>query len=78
MTTGRRGNPAATAPRGSRRGRSAWYGPAKGSYSNARGGDCVDVAPGIVPVLGSERAEDGPVLLFATATWAAFLPAVKH
>ncbi|MDI3390260.1 DUF397 domain-containing protein [Streptomyces sp. B-S-A8] len=47
----------------------------KSSYSNGQGGECVEVArnvPDIVPVRDSKQAE-GPVLLFAAASWTAFL-----
>ena len=56
----------------------------RSSYSNASGGNCVEVAQGshgVVPVRDSKRAAEvspGPVLLFGTAPWAAFLAALKH
>jgi len=53
----------------------------KSSYSNASGGDCVEVAsglPGVVPVRDSKQAEEGPVLLFEATAWAAFLSSVDH
>ena len=56
----------------------AWH---KSSYSNGDGGDCVEVAhgiPGFVPVRDSKRvAIDGPVLLFRTGSWNAFLAATQ-
>jgi hypothetical protein len=51
----------------------------KSSYSNAEGGSCVEVAdglPGVVPVRDS-KVPDGPVLVFPTVGWAAFVEAVK-
>ncbi|MEU1455759.1 DUF397 domain-containing protein [Streptomyces avermitilis] len=51
------------------------------SYSNASGGDCVEVAanfPGIVPVRDSRRGQDGPVLLLTTTAWSAFVGDVKR
>ncbi|MBM9504901.1 DUF397 domain-containing protein [Actinacidiphila acididurans] len=51
----------------------------KSSYSNANGGDCVEVAsgvPGVVPVRDSKDPE-GPALLFPAASWSAFLTEVK-
>ncbi|MEU9170653.1 DUF397 domain-containing protein [Streptomyces sp. NPDC048420] len=52
----------------------------KSSYSNGTGGDCVEVArgvPGVTPVRDSKKGQDGPVLLFPTASWTAFLASVK-
>ncbi|WNM35915.1 DUF397 domain-containing protein [Streptomyces sp. Li-HN-5-11] len=51
------------------------------SYSNASGGDCVEVAdghPGVIPVRDSKRAGDSPVLLFKASAWTAFLAALNH
>ncbi|MEU2583033.1 DUF397 domain-containing protein [Streptomyces avermitilis] len=50
------------------------------SYSNASGGDCVEVAnfPRIVPVRDSKRGQDGPVLLLTTTAWSAFVADVKR
>ncbi|MEU9468171.1 DUF397 domain-containing protein [Streptomyces avermitilis] len=51
------------------------------SYSNASGGDCVEVVanlPGIVPVRDSKRGQSGPVLLLTTTAWSAFVADVKH
>ncbi|MEU0738321.1 DUF397 domain-containing protein [Streptomyces sp. NPDC006134] len=48
----------------------------KSSHSNGDGGDCVEVAanlPGVVPVRDTKHAGDGPVLLFRTDAWSAFL-----
>ncbi|WP_328951749.1 DUF397 domain-containing protein [Streptomyces sp. NBC_00184] len=53
--------------------------PAKSSYSNTSGGDCLEVAdghPGLVPVRDSKRPH-GPVLLVDAAAWAPFVEAVK-
>jgi hypothetical protein len=53
----------------------------KSSYSNASGGDCVEVAPvfpGVVPVRYSKQAaEEGAVLLFEATTWTTFLSSLK-
>ncbi|AKZ57345.1 hypothetical protein SAM23877_4300 [Streptomyces ambofaciens ATCC 23877] len=46
----------------------------KSSYSDANGGNCVEVAPGfhsVVPVRDSKNP-DGPVLLVGRAAWSAF------
>jgi len=51
----------------------------KSSYSNADGGDCIEVAdniPGAVPVRDSKDPH-GPALLFPAATWTAFITAIK-
>ena len=51
----------------------------KSSYSNGTGGDCVEVADGlvgIVPVRDSKRP-DGPVLVVSAAAWAPFVAEVK-
>jgi hypothetical protein len=51
----------------------------KSSYSNATGGDCIEVADnilGAVPVRDSKDPE-GPALLFPAAAWSAFVTAVK-
>ncbi|MEV7171314.1 DUF397 domain-containing protein [Streptomyces sp. NPDC093224] len=50
------------------------------SYTNAEGGNCVEVSddlPGLVPVRDSKLAAVGPVLLFPAAVWAPFIRAVK-
>jgi hypothetical protein len=49
------------------------------SYSNAAGGDCVEVAdgfPGAVPVRDSKNPA-GPVLRFRAAAWSAFVDGMK-
>lgn len=51
----------------------------KSSYSNASGGECVEVADGItglVPVRDS-KVPDGPALLFRAAAWAPFVAGLK-
>jgi hypothetical protein len=64
------------------RGRVRWR---ASSYSNAEGGNCVEVAslsgggrlaPGAVPVRDSKRPR-GPALRFGAGAWAAFVEAVK-
>ncbi|GAB2976463.1 hypothetical protein GCM10023080_046400 [Streptomyces pseudoechinosporeus] len=54
----------------------------KSSYSNGDGGNCVEVAlghPEAIPVRDSKTAHHGgPVLLFRTTAWAAFLAEVKQ
>jgi len=50
------------------------------SYSNATGGDCVEVAPGhpeVVPVRDS-KSQDGSVLLIGPAAWSAFTAILKR
>ncbi|KWT60379.1 hypothetical protein ADL21_19375 [Streptomyces albus subsp. albus] len=51
----------------------------KSSYSNANGGNCVEIAediPGTIPVRDS-KTPHGPILTFPTAAWAAFIDALK-
>jgi hypothetical protein len=51
----------------------------KSSYSNANGGQCVEVAanlPRVVAVRDS-KDPDGPKLIFEPAQWAAFTSGVK-
>ncbi|MBI0376789.1 DUF397 domain-containing protein [Streptomyces albiflaviniger] len=51
----------------------------KSSYSNGDGGDCVEIAdnlPGLVPVRDSKNP-DGPALIFAAESWAAFIASLK-
>ncbi|MEU5028877.1 DUF397 domain-containing protein [Streptomyces milbemycinicus] len=51
----------------------------KSSYSNADGGECVEVADGhsgIVPIRDSKQPH-GPVLVFPTAAWSAFVAELK-
>jgi hypothetical protein len=52
----------------------------KSSYSNATGGDCLEVAdniPGLVPVRDS-KAPNGPALLLSAAAWAPFVASLKR
>ncbi|MFE1589184.1 DUF397 domain-containing protein [Streptomyces sp. NPDC058737] len=52
----------------------------KSSYSNASGGECVEVAhnlPSLVPVRDSKDPARG-ALLFAAPAWAAFLDGVRR
>ncbi|MGW2720977.1 DUF397 domain-containing protein [Streptomyces sp. NPDC001492] len=47
----------------------------KSSYSNAEGGECVEVAdglPGIVPVRDS-KVQEGPVVIVSAGAWTAFI-----
>ena len=47
----------------------------KSSYSNADGGDCVEVSdglPGLVPVRDS-KVQEGPVLIVSAGAWTAFI-----
>ena len=49
------------------------------TYSNAEGGNCVEVAHragGVVPVRDT-KCPDGPALFFGTRAWAAFVDALK-
>jgi hypothetical protein len=51
----------------------------KSSYSDANGGDCIEVAPAIpdlVPVRDSKNP-DGPTLAFERSAWAAFVSALR-
>jgi len=52
----------------------------KSTYSDANGGNCVEVAPGFpgaVPVRDS-KTPDGPVLVVGRAAWAAFTGATRR
>lgn len=52
----------------------------RSSRSNGDGGYCVEVAdglPGVVPVRDS-KVQDGPVLLFRSPAWTAFVAEVKR
>ncbi|WP_455360683.1 DUF397 domain-containing protein [Streptomyces sp. SYSU K21746] len=54
-----------------------WY---KSSYSDASGGNCVEVAgnlPHVVPVRDS-KAQLGPALVFRAGAWSSFVSAVKN
>ncbi|WP_329149297.1 DUF397 domain-containing protein [Streptomyces sp. NBC_01456] len=51
----------------------------KSSYSNGGDANCIEIAdgfPGAVPVRDSKNPE-GPVLLFPTAAWSAFIGGVR-
>ncbi|MEU2793919.1 DUF397 domain-containing protein [Streptomyces sp. NPDC007100] len=51
----------------------------KSSYSNANGGNCVEIAenvPGAIPVRDS-KTPHGPVLTFPAASWTAFIAVLK-
>ncbi|MCX2185107.1 DUF397 domain-containing protein [Streptomyces sp. SKN60] len=50
----------------------------KSSYSNAEGGECLEVADDLplVPVRDSKNPT-GPVLLFPAAAWSAFMDGIK-
>ncbi|MFD8773005.1 DUF397 domain-containing protein [Streptomyces sp. NPDC056721] len=54
----------------------------KSTYSNGDGGLCVEVAqghPALVPVRDSKTARSGgPVLVFRTPAWAAFVADLKR
>ena len=54
----------------------------KSSYSNATGGDCVEVAtnhPTHTPVRDSKTTHTGgPVLLFRAPAWSAFMAEIKR
>ncbi|GGZ69961.1 DUF397 domain-containing protein [Streptomyces echinoruber] len=52
----------------------------RSSYSNANGGECVEVAenvPGVVPVRDSKNPY-GPVLVVPAAAWDAFVSSLKE
>ncbi|MFI5703729.1 DUF397 domain-containing protein [Streptomyces xanthochromogenes] len=51
----------------------------RSTYSNASGGNCVEVAdnlPGVVPVRDS-KAPNGPALIIPAGAWVPFVQAVK-
>jgi hypothetical protein len=51
----------------------------RSSYSNANGGDCVEIAedfPGVVPVRDS-KTPNGSALVVTATSWAAFVTALK-
>ncbi|MEU0740336.1 DUF397 domain-containing protein [Streptomyces sp. NPDC006134] len=51
----------------------------RSSYSNANGGDCVEITedfPGVVPVRDS-KTPGGPALVVTAASWTAFVTALK-
>ncbi|WP_418956964.1 DUF397 domain-containing protein [Streptomyces tritici] len=51
----------------------------KSSYSDGNGGECVEVATGIGPVVPvrDSKVPDGDVLLVSPAAWAAFVAGVR-
>ncbi|MFG2429099.1 DUF397 domain-containing protein [Streptomyces sp. NPDC048590] len=52
----------------------------KSSYSGGDGGNCLEVAdglPDVVPVRDS-KVTDGPMLVFRTGAWAAFVADLKR
>ena len=52
----------------------------RSSYSNADGGNCVEVAdghPGLVPVRDSKNPHH-PALIFGTHAWSAFIADLKR
>lgn len=53
-----------------------WY---KSSYSGGSQGDCLEAARGhaAVPVRDSKAGTTGPVLVFCSGGWAAFVGAVR-
>ncbi|MFE9094409.1 DUF397 domain-containing protein [Streptomyces sp. NPDC007264] len=51
----------------------------RSSYSNANGGECVEVAddlPGVVPVRDSKNPH-GPVIVVPAAVWDVFVDSLK-
>ncbi|WP_306183389.1 MULTISPECIES: DUF397 domain-containing protein [unclassified Streptomyces] len=51
----------------------------RSSYSNANGGECVEISedfPGVVPVRDSKNPH-GAVVVVPAASWAAFITALK-
>ncbi|MFC9154918.1 DUF397 domain-containing protein [Streptomyces bauhiniae] len=48
----------------------------KSTYSNGEGGNCVEVADGIL--VRDSKVEDSPVLLLTPAAWADFLDTLRH
>ncbi|MFE7115967.1 DUF397 domain-containing protein [Streptomyces sp. NPDC057654] len=50
----------------------------KSSYSNGQGGACVEIADHlpVIPVRDS-KVPGGPVLIFPTAAWSAFVSSIK-
>ncbi|MEU8985191.1 DUF397 domain-containing protein [Streptomyces sp. NPDC048558] len=52
----------------------------RSSYSNANGGNCVEVTadfPGVVPVRDS-KTPNGPAPVITAASWTAFVTALKN
>lgn len=51
----------------------------KSSYSNASGGDCIEVADGIIGLVPVRDSKDphGPELTFTPAGWQAFIVGIR-
>ena len=51
----------------------------KSSYSNANGGNCIEVADGFTGVIPVRDSKDphGPALAFSADAWASFVSAVQ-
>ncbi|GAB7186507.1 DUF397 domain-containing protein [Kitasatospora sp. Ki12] len=51
----------------------------KSSYSNAAGGDCVEVADGITGIIPVRDSKDphGPALTFTPEAWQSFLAGIQ-
>ncbi|MFF7964334.1 DUF397 domain-containing protein [Streptomyces sp. NPDC007903] len=48
----------------------------KSSYSNGDGGNCVEVADGVL--VRDSKVQDSPVLLVGNTAWANFIDAIRH
>ncbi|MET7676083.1 DUF397 domain-containing protein [Streptomyces seoulensis] len=48
----------------------------KSTYSNGEGGDCVEVADGIL--VRDSKVKDSPVLLLSNSAWADFLDTLRR
>lgn len=48
----------------------------KSTYSNGEGGNCVEVAEGIL--VRDSKVKDSPVLLLGNSAWADFLDSIRH
>lgn len=51
----------------------------KSSYSGPDGGNCLEVADGLTPVVPvrDSKNSDGPALVFGARAWSAFISRVK-
>ncbi|MER7846585.1 DUF397 domain-containing protein [Kitasatospora sp. NPDC096077] len=51
----------------------------KSSYSNASGGDCIEVADGIIGLVPVRDSKDphGPALSFPSEAWRAFVAGIR-
>ncbi|MFJ7270552.1 DUF397 domain-containing protein [Streptomyces sp. NPDC099050] len=49
------------------------------TYSNADGGDCVEVADGVVGLVSvrDSKVQGGPVLMIGATAWAGFVTGLK-